>query len=329
MKKVVFFLLILTFARVGGAYGGNNSEASIQDFFLGNSANGGTNLNQVLALLVGPQGAPGVAGVAGADGFVGMNGQDGKDGLEGAPGPVGPAGATGPAGPAGPAGESVSVVPFTGTGGNCTDGGTKFIAADGTTSFACNGVGLVGPAGAAGSPGVPGAPGAAGAAGSQGVQGVPGPAGESGGGSGGGTGFGAGTLPIGTCDDAVNLNFTHQFNGREFLLTGLTIANLNGACNGQTLHVYLNIRSTGALNLTGNYIASDVIDCEFQISDLAAGDTNSRKLKDVGDNPNDLTMLLGSCSNKGLNGESAGNPIAFNQISARDLDTTFGFQIAS
>ena len=321
MKKVVFFLLILTFARVGGAYGGNNSEASIQDFFLGNSANGGTNLNQVLALLVGPQGAPGVAGVAGADGFVGMNGQDGKDGLEGAPGPVGPAGATGPAGPAGPAGESVSVVPFTGASGNCTDGGTKFIAADGTTSFACNGVGLVGPAGA---------PGAAGAQGTQGVPGIPGPPGESGGGgSGGGTGFGAGTLPIGTCDDAVNLNFTHQFNGREFLLTGLTIANLNGACNGQTLHVYLNIRSSGALYLSGNYVASDVIDCEFQISDLAAGDTNSRKLKDVGDNPNDLTMLLGSCANKGLNGESAGNPIAFNQISARDLDTTFGFQIAS
>jgi hypothetical protein len=136
-------------------------------------------------------------------------------------------------------------------------------------------------------------------------------------------------LPIGTCDDAVNLNFTHQFNGREFLLTGLTVANINGACNGQTLHVYLNIRSTGSLYLSGNYAASDVIDCEFQIHDLAAGDTNSRKLKDVGDNPNDLTMLLGSCQNKGLNGESTGNPIAFNQISARDLDTTFGFQIAS
>ena len=324
MKKIVFFLLILTFARIGGAYGGNNSEASIQDFFLGNSANGGTNLNQVLALLVGPQGPPVVAGVAGADGFVGMNGQDGKDGLEGAPGPVGPQGATGPAGPAGPAGESVSVVPFTGVAGNCTDGGTKFISADGTTSFACNGVGLVGPAGAAG------ATGATGATGLQGVPGVPGAPGEPGenGGGGSGTGFGAGTLPIGTCDDAVNLNFTHQFNGREFLLTGLTIANLNGACNGQNLHVYLNIRATGALNLSGNYVASDVIDCEFQIHDLVTGDTNARKLKDVGD-PNDLTTLLGSCQNKGLNGQSAGDPITFNQISARDLDTTFGFQIAS
>jgi hypothetical protein len=273
-------------------------------------------------LLVGPEGPPGVAGVAGADGFVGMNGQDGKDGLPGAPGPVGPQGATGPAGPAGPAGESVSVVPFTGAAGNCTDGGTKFIAADGTTSFACNGVGLVGPAGAAG------APGATGSQGVQGVQGVPGIPGEPGGGGGSGTGFGAGTLPIGTCDDAVNLNFTHQFNGREFLLTGLTIANLNGACNGQNLHVYLNIRATGDLNLSGHYVAADVIDCEFQIHDLAAGDTNSRKLKDVGD-PNDLTTLLGSCQNKGENGQSGGDPITFNQISARDLDTTFGFQIAS
>ena len=345
MKKAIFFLLVLTLARVGTAFAGTNNDATIQDFFLGNSSTGGSNLNQVLALLVGPQGAPGVAGVAGADGFVGMNGLDGADGLPGAPGPVGP---QGPAGVAGPAGASISVVPFSGAAGNCVAGGTKFIAEDGSTSFACNGVGTTGatgPAGANGTSGTNGTNGTNGLDGTNGTNGTNGVDGTNGtngvdgtngtngvdgtnGTGSNGTGFGAGTLPIRTCDDAVNLNFTHQFNGREFLLTGLTIANLNGNCNSQTLHVFLNIRTTGDLNLTGHYVAGDVIDCEFLIHDLVAGDGNARKLKDIGD-VNDANLLLGSCQNKGANGAQDPVSIAFNQIGARDLDTTFGFQIAS
>jgi hypothetical protein len=327
MKKAIFFLLVLTLARVGTAFAGTNNDATIQDFFLGNSSTGGSNLNQVLALLVGPQGVPGVAGVAGADGFVGMNGLDGADGLPGAPGPVGP---QGPAGVAGPAGASISVVPFSGAAGNCVAGGTKFIAEDGSTSFACNGVGTTGatgPAGANGTNGTNGLDGTNGTNGLDGTNGTNGVDGTNGTGS-NGTGFGAGTLPIGTCDDAVNLNFTHQFNGREFLLTGLTIANLNGNCNSQTLHVFLNIRATGDLNMTGHYVAGDVIDCEFLIHDLVAGDGNARKLKDIGD-VNDANLLLGSCQNKGASGAQDPVAIAFNQIGARDLDTTFGFQIAS
>ena len=336
MKKAIFFLLVLTLARVGTAFAGTNNDATIQDFFLGSSSTGGSNLNQVLALLVGPQGAPGVAGVAGADGFVGMNGLDGADGLPGAPGPVGP---QGPAGVAGPAGASISVVPFSGAAGNCVAGGTKFIAEDGSTSFACNGVGTTGatgPAGANGTSGTNGTNGTNGLDGTNGTNGTNGVDGTNGtngvdgtnGTGSNGTGFGAGTLPIGTCDDAVNLNFTHQFNGREFLLTGLTIANLNGNCNSQMLHIFLNIRTTGDLNLTGHYVAGDVIDCEFLIHDLVAGDGNARKLKDNGD-VNDANLLLGSCQNKGANGAQDPVSIAFNQIGARDLDTTFGFQIAS
>jgi hypothetical protein len=98
MKKMTLFLAILIFSRIGVAYGADLAPNGIQNFFLGTSNNNGTNVNQVLALLVGPAGPPGPAGVAGRDGFQGING---VNGMPGAPGPVGQ---TGPAGPAGPAG---------------------------------------------------------------------------------------------------------------------------------------------------------------------------------------------------------------------------------
>jgi hypothetical protein len=125
MKKMTLFLAILILSRVGIAYGADTAPNGLQNFFLGTSNANTANINQVLALLVGPAGPPGAAGVAGRDGFMGMNG---VDGMPGAPGPVGqtgaqgiqglqgvagaagaagapgPAGAQGPAGPAGPAG---------------------------------------------------------------------------------------------------------------------------------------------------------------------------------------------------------------------------------
>jgi hypothetical protein len=116
MKKAVLFLLILIFSRIGIAFGADAVPSGIQNFFLGSSATDAANINQVLALLVGPAGPPGAAGVAGRDGFVGMNG---VDGMPGAPGPAGApgvagaqglqgeqgvAGATGPAGPSGTGG---------------------------------------------------------------------------------------------------------------------------------------------------------------------------------------------------------------------------------
>ena len=119
MKKIALILLVLTFSRVAVAYavdttpGADSGTATSDNYFFGDNVPSSANLNQVLALLVGPKGDVGPAGVAGKDGFVGLNGQDGKDGLDGAPGAVGPAGrdgkdganglpgATGPAGPRG------------------------------------------------------------------------------------------------------------------------------------------------------------------------------------------------------------------------------------
>jgi len=85
MKKFSFFLLVLLISRIGFAYAspGSSQVLNIQSFFLGNQSFSNVNVNQVLAVLVGPQGAPGAAGAAGRDGFVGMNGQDGKMALMG------------------------------------------------------------------------------------------------------------------------------------------------------------------------------------------------------------------------------------------------------
>jgi hypothetical protein len=101
MKKAVLFLLILIFSRIGIAFGADAVPSGIQNFFLGSSATDASNMNQVLALLIGPAGPPGPAGVAGRDGFVGMNG---VDGMPGAPGPVGETGASGAQGIQGVAG---------------------------------------------------------------------------------------------------------------------------------------------------------------------------------------------------------------------------------
>jgi hypothetical protein len=122
MKKMTLFLAILILSRVGIAYGADAAPNGLQNFFIGTSNANTANINQVLALLVGPAGPPGAAGVAGRDGFSGLNGVDGMpgapgpvgqtgpqgvqglQGLQGIAGPAGAAGAQGPAGPAGPAG---------------------------------------------------------------------------------------------------------------------------------------------------------------------------------------------------------------------------------
>ena len=155
MKKFSFFLIILLLTRIGTSFADTttSSQAQIQNFFLGNSVSNNGNLNQVLALLVGPQGKPGVAGVAGKDGFIGLNGKDGVNGLDGAPGAVGPQGPAGVAGEQGPAGPGVAVVLVSSGDTSCPAGGTKFVTADGKSSYACNGLagsGGSGPAGPAG-----------------------------------------------------------------------------------------------------------------------------------------------------------------------------------
>jgi hypothetical protein len=128
MKKMTLFLAILILSRVGIAYGADTAPNGLQNFFLGTSNSNAANINQVLALLVGPAGPPGAAGVAGRDGFIGLNGVAGMPGAPGPVGQTGPAGAqgiagvagtAGPAGPAGPAGAPGPAGPAgpAGTGG--------------------------------------------------------------------------------------------------------------------------------------------------------------------------------------------------------------------
>ncbi|MFM6940686.1 MAG: hypothetical protein ACKOXI_01740 [Candidatus Planktophila sp.] len=132
MKKFAVVLLVLSLTRIGVAYADTNNAATSQNYFFGVKS-AAANLNQVLALLVGPKGDPGPAGVAGKDGLIGMNGKDGidgKDGLNGAPGVAGIAGKDG---------AGVLSVAFTGAQGGCTTGGVKFTDAAGTITYACNG----------------------------------------------------------------------------------------------------------------------------------------------------------------------------------------------
>ena len=107
MKKAAFFIAFLAFTRIGFSLGFSEAPVGIGNFFLGQPAIQDSNLNQVLGLLVGPNGQPGVSGYSGANGKDGLNGLDGKpgangaNGANGAPGQAGVQGAQGLAGPAG------------------------------------------------------------------------------------------------------------------------------------------------------------------------------------------------------------------------------------
>ena len=107
LKRGLIFAMLFALTGIGVTFATGDSNENIQNFFLGNAPATSGDLNQVLALLVGPEGPPGAAGVAGKDGFVGLNGQDGKDGLDGAPGV---AGEPGTQGVPGTSGASVAVV---------------------------------------------------------------------------------------------------------------------------------------------------------------------------------------------------------------------------
>ena len=60
MKKLVVALLLLSLTRIGVAYADTTNPETSQDYFFG-TKQAAANLNQVLALLVGPEGAPGPA----------------------------------------------------------------------------------------------------------------------------------------------------------------------------------------------------------------------------------------------------------------------------
>jgi hypothetical protein len=313
VKKLVAILVILTFTKMGVAYADTNQPLTIRNFFLGSTPAGDANLNQVLALLVGPQGEPGPVGVAGRDGFIGMNGQDGRDGIDGAPGPIGPqgspgltgaagtqgvagaAGARGPAGPAGPAGASgatvLAIVVANGTSECSGNGGTKFVTA-GTTTYACNGV-----------------------------------AGSGSGGSGGTTfTFGQGQVQIGTCDADATVGFTFptRWSGTDFFLNQVSVTGVDGACIGATLKLYFKIKATGPIYVpSSNYALGDIVICEHPLTASEPG---------LGANPTTLTTnafaVTSSVTCSRTNSSGASRPsIPLGDIGTRDLSDWVGFEI--
>ena len=119
MKRIAIFVLFLALTRVGVAMGASGAPIGIGNFFLGPPTITDSNLNQVLGLLVGPEGQPGAAGIAGANGIPGINGVNGvagPQGLPGAQGVQGPAGAPGAPGAPGTPGTGGTLNAF-GLGG--------------------------------------------------------------------------------------------------------------------------------------------------------------------------------------------------------------------
>ena len=243
MKKLLFFIVILLFAR-GATFFDANAEGKpmqYENLLLGYELGANGNLNQVLAVLVGPQGKAGAAGVAGKNGFVGINGAAGQDGIDGAPGPVGPSGAPGVAGlpgrdgvigrdgapgaagapgrsgapgPAGPAGSSsggggaIAMISLPSGDSNCPTGGTKFIASDASVSYACNG-------------------------------------------SKGDVAFSAGVGSISVCDDAIDIGMISHLDptlGR-FILDGIRVSNMDSDCEGDRLDITLSTTAAGGVRL--------------------------------------------------------------------------------
>jgi hypothetical protein len=141
MKRFITLLLVLSLFKIGSAYAATPTNTNENSrIIFGTTKSKNANVNQVLALLVGPQGRVGPVGLAGPRGFQGINGQDGLPGAPGpagAAGPAGPSGSSGPAGPAGPAGakgDRGDVGPA-GTGGS---GGSSSLAQGSFEVGACD-----------------------------------------------------------------------------------------------------------------------------------------------------------------------------------------------
>ena len=308
MKRFTTITLILILTHFGYAYADANSPLTIRNFFLGSTPSKNLNVNQVLALLVGPQGKPGPAGIAGRDGFIGMNGLDGKDGIPGAPGPVGPQGPQGPQGPSGMNGASglqgpqgpqgpsgingtngsmilISVIE-TGTSDCNGMGGTRFTT-NGISTFACNGNG----------------------------------------GSGSGFSFGQGKVQLGVCDrdSSVGFEFPTRWNGEDFFLDRITISDVDGRCIDQTLKVYFKIKSSGSLaQPLAGYDFGDLITCSKTLSDAEPGLVSSPRASTSNSFKIASTTV---CSHTNSSGAMLPSLI-LGTIGTRDLADTVGFEIS-
>jgi hypothetical protein len=238
MKRITFFLLILMISRIGTSYAAPNTNTNtspVQNFFVGGAKTDRVNVNQVLSLIVGPQGKPGPAGRPGP---AGKDGRPGPAGAAGAQGPAGPAGAQGPAGPAGagsagpagPAGSSVVTTSIASGGSACGGRGGASFTVGGQTTYACNG-----------------------------------------GGGGGGPSLetGQGNVEVVGCstsENPVQVVLIHYFDNsrKEFFLDGVVFKQLSPNCivSGNQMVMTLKIQDGNLFyNDQDQYLSGDVIEC--------------------------------------------------------------------
>jgi hypothetical protein len=321
LKRLVVALAIFSLSGIGITYAAGTDTNAVQNFFLGGTDIGNPNLNQVLALLVGPQGVPGPAGVAGTDGFVGMNGQDGQNGLDGAPGevgPQGPAGAQGPAGPAGaqgPAGAnglSVVTVELQTGDARCPQGGAKFTDAAGTVTYACNGSAEGG--GAVRATSLPtndpncvnGGTKFTDAAGTN-TYACNGSVTQS--------DLGLGNIALSACDNNVRVAIRTDFNGVFFSMASVLLSNVDESCNGSKLEVYIPIRTEGVKIGTSNLYRvgtpAEIITCT--INPVAV----------------DHGAILVSDETSQCKVKTSGAFIRLDEVNAQDVGTNVGLTLSS
>jgi len=238
------------------------------------------NFNQTLVLIAGPQGPPGVAGVSGKDGFVGLNGYQGSDGIAGAPGATGAAGAAGAAGVAGVAGVA-GAAGAAGAAGVAGAGVVIVSLAVDDANCALGGTKFISTTGTV----------------SYACNG------------GSGASLGSGFVSIGACDPEVKLTLQSNYTGGDFMMAGVTLSELSGLCNNQTVSIYLNVKAVGEgvekFGTANTYQLADVIICTQVLSITAGSATN--------------TVVLGTahCTNQNTAGTRAN--FVLGDMSARDM----------
>jgi hypothetical protein len=318
MKRLALFLLVMTMTGAGVSYAETNNP--IQNFFLGDQQLSGTGFNQVLSLLIGPEGQPGPAGVAGRDGAAGLNGADGAPGPQG---PQGVAGATGAQGPQGLPGQSPVTVQLAVGSTNCPNGGTQITDGTGVITYVCNGS-----RGAAGPSGPEGATGATGATG---------PAGS--GGSGGANINGSGQISLGACDTDLTVSFSSIFVADGFVLRQINMKDLAQDCNGRKISVFFPIK-VQAPNVGGNptppygYASGasrNFVDCVMQANLSSLSGSNNEIILRTS-SPEVVAGSVPAGKIFPMTCTLRSNPsvvIDFDELYTADVDTNIGFQIGS
>lgn len=268
MKKLAVILLALSLIRVGVAYA-DTTTATSNEFATGQTSSV-IDANQILYFYKGADGADGQAGADGADGQAGADGADGANGVN-----VATTSFTGTRGECtnggvqinavdgvsyicnGSTGAGVISVLFTGNRGTCTNGGVQLTDSTGATTYACNG-----------------------ASGRDGANGVDGEDGENGtGGTGSGsTTEGQGVLSVSNCesDTAITLNPVRLFDGEDFHFDQIQIGEASSSlgdietpCAGRLVSFYFTIANTRPL-ISSAYNQGEVLKCSARLPAASA-----------------------------------------------------------